>query len=401
MIFFTPEKARKDFPILQKGIIYFDNACMSLKPIQVINKINEYYNEYPACLGRSNHQLARRLKEEIETAREIIRKFINAKDSSEIIITRNTTEGINLIANSLGLKEGNEIIITDKEHNSNLIPWLKLKKAGIKLKICESNRDNTFNIENLKKLISQNTKLVSIVHVSNLDGVQNPIDEIIKLSHAHKIPVLIDAAQSIPHREIDVRKLDVDFLAFSGHKMLGPTGTGILYGKKEHLEKMEQFLVGGETVIDSTYESYIPEELPAKFEAGLQDYTGIIGLGEACKYLESIGMKNIQNQETKLNQIITEGLKNEHNIQIIGPIEPEKRSGIFSFNIKGMEAHHISLILDKTKKIMTRSGAHCVHSWFNKHNLKGSVRASLYFYNTEEEAKIFVEEVKKIARMIL
>ena len=212
--------------------------------------------------------------------------------------------------------------------------------------------------------------------------------------------LLVDAAQAAPHKELDVRKLDVDFMAFSGHKMLGPTGTGVLYGKKELLEKIEQFIVGGETVIDSTYQDFKIEEVPMRFEAGLQDYSGIIALGEACKYLKKIGLKKIAEHEIKLNKMVTEAFIDNDKIEIIGPKDASKRGGIFSFNIKGMDIHHVSRMLDISKSIMTRSGAHCVHSWFNKHNMKGSVRASLYLYNTEEEVKIFIEEVKKILKIL-
>ncbi|TKJ17552.1 selenocysteine lyase [Candidatus Woesearchaeota archaeon B3_Woes] len=400
MIFkYDVEKIREDFPVLSKSIIYFDSACMSLKPKQVISKINEYYNEYPGCAGRSSHKLASRVEEEVAKSRNEVKNFINAKYDSEIIFTRNTTEGLNLVANSFGLKQGDEVIISDKEHNSNLLPWLKLQEKGIKIVVVDSNEDNTFNLENFKNRFTSNTKLVSVVHVSNLDGVENPIKEIAQITHQNNALLLVDAAQSAPHKELDVRKLDVDFMAFSGHKMLGPTGTGVLYGKKELLEKLDQFIVGGETVTDSTYQDYKKEELPMRFEAGLQDYAGIIGLGEACRYLKKIGLKKIAEHETKLNKMITEELGDNEKIELIGPKEAEKRSGIFSFNIKGKDMHHISRMLDKSKNIMTRSGAHCVHSWFNKHNMKGSVRASLYLYNTEEEVRTFIDEVKKILNL--
>ena len=394
---YNVHKIRNDFPILNKKIIYLDNACMSLKPVQVIEKINEYYKEYTACSGRSSHALADKVTTEVINTRDNIKKFINAKKNEEIIFTRNTTEGINILSNTIGLKKDDEVIITDKEHNSNLIPWLKLKKQGIKVKIIKTNEDNTFNIENLERTITNKTKLASIVYTSNIDGVTNPIKEITKILHKNNIKIIVDGAQAMPSKEIDVKESDIDYLVFSGHKMLGPTGTGILYGKKELLEKNEQYNVGGETVTDSTYETYKIEELPMKYEAGLQDYAGIIGLNEAIKYLKKIGMKNIEKQEIKLNKIITEELTNDK-IEIIGPKYYEKRSGIYSFNIKGMDNHDVSKILEMTKNIMTRSGRHCVHSWYNSRGIEGSVRASLYLYNTEEEAQIFTEEVKKIVK---
>ncbi len=383
-------KVREDFPSIKKGI-YFDSACMSLKPRQVIDKLNEYYYEYPACAGRSAHQFATKVEEEVLNARNQVKKLINAKSEKEIIFTRNTTEGINIVANSFN--KGDEVIISDKEHNSNLIPWIK---KGVKVIVVDSNEDNTFNMDNFKKAFTEKTKLVSIVYTSNLDGVTNPIKEIVEFAHSKGVKVLVDAAQAVPHKVVDVKTLDVDYLCFSGHKMLGPTGTGVLYGKEELLEKLPQFIVGGETVIDSTYSDYKEEGLPMKFEAGLQDYAGIIALGEACKYLRKVGLNKINKHEIKLNKIITDGLPE---VELIGPKDPALRGGIFSFNIKGMDPHHVSRILDKSANIMTRSGAHCCHSWFNKRNLPGSVRASLYLYNTEEEAKLFVEEVKKVIEL--
>ncbi len=399
MFGFNVSKVREDFPVLKKGVIYFDNACMSLKPRQVVEKMNEYYNEYPACSGRSGHALAKKVELEADTARAEVKKLINAKHDEEIIFVRNATEGINLVANGLDWKEGDEVIVSDKEHNSNLIPWLKLKKKGVKVVISKTNEDGTFNLGNFEKCFSKKTKLVAIVHVSNLDGVENPLDKISKIARERGVLVLADGAQSFPHKEIDVRKLDVDFFVLSGHKALGPTGVGVLYGNKDLLEKMEQFIVGGHTVLDSTYEDYKPEVLPHKFEAGLQDYAGIIGFGEACRYLRKIGFKEIEKHELKLNKIVTEGLLAEKKIKLVGPKEPEKRGGIFTFNVQGMKSHDVAKMLDSSKKIAARSGAFCVHSWFNSRKLDGAVRASFYFYNTEEEVKLFVEEVRKIVQL--
>ncbi len=397
---FDVDKIRNDFSVLQKNtIIYLDSACMSLKPRQVIDKMNEYYNGYPACSGRSYHKFGVRVGDEIASARTEIRKFICAGKDEEIIFTKNTTEGLNLVINGLNLKDGDEVIISDKEHNSNLIPLLRLKdKARIKIVVCATNKDGTFNIENFKRCFSGRTKLISIVWVSNLDGVENPIKEIIKIAHSNNALVLIDGAQGVPHKEIDVSKLGVDFLAFSGHKMLGPSGTGILYGKKELLEKIEGLTVGGGTVVDSNYDGFEFEKSPAKFEAGLQNYSGIIGLGETCKYLKKIGLKNISEHEEKLMKIVFNGLKDISGLEIIGPTDAEKRGGVFSFNIVGMSSHDVAKILDSSRAVMIRSGAHCVHSWFNKHKINGCARASFYLYNTEEEARTFVEEVKKIAK---
>ncbi|MEM4266326.1 MAG: cysteine desulfurase [Candidatus Woesearchaeota archaeon] len=383
------ERIRKDFPVLEQKPkpVYFDNACQSLRPMQVLEKMQEYYNEYPACAGRSWHDWGQKVTEEIKKARTIAQKFFNAKSPDEIIFTRNTTEGINLVANCLDLKN-RKVIISDKEHNSNLLPWQKLAKTGVRFETAKFG-----DIEDLKKKIN-GAGLVSMTMTSNADGTSIPAKEIIDIAHEYGALVLLDAAQSAPHTEINVKKLDADFLACSGHKMLGPSGTGILYGKKELLDKMPQFMVGGETVKDSTYTTSEPEKVPEKFEAGLQNYSGIIGLGTALEYLKNIGLDEIHKHEITLNKKITEAIGDK--VQLIGPKEAEKRAGIFSFNIGKMNPHDVSMLLSKAHNIMTRSGMHCVHSWFHANNLPGSCRASLYLYNTEEECEIFIDAVKKL-----
>lgn len=402
------KKIREDFvvlnkPIKGKSLVYFDNACMSLKPKQVVDKINEYYNDYPACGERGKHKLSQKVTEEVWNARKILQKFINAKSEKDIIFTKNTTESLNIVAQSFALNQGDVVLTTDKEHNSNLLPWQKMTKLkGITHEVVLSNSDNTFSLDNFEKKLRENkgkVKLVSMVHTSNMDGTTIPAKEIIKLSHDFGAKVMLDAAQSAPHKELDVRKLDVDFIAFSGHKMLGPTGTGILYGKPELLEKLAPFVVGGGTVKDSTYTTAEWEEVPECFEPGLQDYAGILGFGAAAQYLMKLGLKNVEEQEYLLNKEISERLLQLSQIGLIGPKDPKLRAGIFSFNIKKMDPHTVAVILDQSSNIAVRSGAHCVHSWFNAHNLKGTVRASTYLYNTIEEARFFVEKVKDVMKL--
>jgi len=401
---FDVNKIREDFPILKrtinnKPIIYMDSACMTLRPIQVIDKVSEYYREYPSCGERSLHKLGKRVDEEVEKARDSVRKFINAKKFEEIIFTKNTTEGINLVANSFGFQKGDVVLTTDKEHNSNLLPWHALAPKEVKHEVVRSNGDNTFSLENFEKQIRKDVKLVSIVHTSNLDGVTNPVREIVKIAHDHGAKVLIDGAQGVPHHPVDVRKLNVDFLAFSGHKMMGPSGTGVLYGKKDLLKDLRTFIVGGGTVVDTTHYEAKFEELPQKFEAGLQNYAGIIGLGEAARYLMRIGRENVERHEVSLNRRITEGADFDK-ISLIGPKEPEKRGGIFSFNLGKTSAHEIAMMMDEMENICLRSGAHCVHSWFNDHGLEGSARASFYLYNTPEECDKFLDTLRKIADLV-
>ncbi len=347
------------------------------------------------------HRLAAKVTQKCDEARSIIARFVGAKRKEEIIFTRNTTEGINLVAHSLGLQKGDIVVTSDKEHNSNLIPWQILaKKIGIIHKIIPSREENIFGLEGFKKVMNEEVKLVSLGFTSNLDGVTIPASEIIKIAHQFGVLVLLDVAQTAPHHKIDVTALDVDFLAFSGHKMLGPSGTGVLYGKYHLLEKLEPFLVGGDTVVSSTYDSHKLLPPPEKFEAGLQDYAGIIGLGEAVRYLEKVGFENITEQEHTLNKFISNEIVNIPHLHIIGPEDPSKRGGIVSFYIEGVDSHQVALMLDESANIMVRSGQHCVHSWFASKKIAGSVRASLYFYNTQEEAEIFVNQLKKVIRVL-
>lgn len=403
------EKIRQDFPLFDiklngKPVVYLDNACQTLRPRAVINAINEYYEKYPACGGRSHHKLANEVTRKCEEARKTIAGFIGAKRKEEIIFTRNTTEGINLIAKSLELKRGDIILTTDKEHNSNLIPWQILaEKNGVIHKIIPSKQDNSFDLEKFKKIMEEsegNIKLTAMALTSNLDGATIPAKEIIKTSHKHGAMVLLDAAQAAPHRKIDVGKLGADFMAFSGHKMLGPSGTGVLYGKYRLLEKLEPFLAGGDTVEYSTYGGHKFLPPPEKFEAGLQNYAGIIGLGEAVKYMEKIGLKNIAEQEYRLNKFITEEIAEIPGLKIIGPAGPASRGGIVSFYIDGIDSRQIALILDETGNVMIRAGQHCVHSWFAARGILGSARVSAYFYNTIEECRVFTQNLKKIINIL-
>ncbi len=401
-----PKKIRQDFPILQDGagqkkIIYLDSACQSLRPKVVIDTINQYYLKSSACSGRSMHRFAAEVTRQCDQARTGMAKFLGAGKKEEIVFTRNTTEGINLVSNSLGLQPGDVVLIGDKEHNSNLIPWQTLsKKQGILVKIVPSKADNTFDLDAFEKLLDSKVRLVSFGYTSNLDGVTIPAEEIIKKAHRSGALVMLDAAQAAPHRKINVKTLDVDFLALSGHKMLGPSGTGVLYGKYQLLERMEPFLVGGDTVASSTYDTceFLPP--PEKFEAGLQDYAGIMGMGAAAKYLQDVGFEAIQKQELLINECITTEIKDIPGLKLIGPADPKLRGGIVSFTIEGIDSHRIALMLDQMANIMVRSGQHCVHSWFNAHHIQGSVRASAYFYNTLDEAVLFAANLKKIRKVL-
>ncbi|UCG68400.1 MAG: cysteine desulfurase [Thermoplasmata archaeon] len=400
------KKIREDFPILSqelygKPLIYLDSACMSLKPKQVISVMNEYYHDHPACGGRSVHKLGTKVTIRCDSARERIREFLSAEESKEIVFTRNTTEGINLVARCFDFKKGDVVLTTDREHNSNLAPWHIIKQLkGIKHEVIPSNDDNTFNLEAFEERMGKDVRMVSMVHTSNLEGYTIPAKDIIKIAHDHGAKVMLDGSQSAAHSKIDVQNLDVDFFTFSIHKMCGPTGMGILYGKYDDLKDLSPFIVGGDTIHKTTYDSSEFLDPPQRFEAGLQNYSGIMGSGAATQYLFKIGMDNIQKHEMKLNKIITSKLKGIPQVQILGPQEPEKRAGIVSFTVDDMDPHDIALILDEAANIMIRSGMHCVHSWFQSRGINGSARASVYLYNTEDEAKVFGETLEEVVGKI-
>jgi cysteine desulfurase/selenocysteine lyase len=394
-------KIRQDFPILQrkingKPIAYFDNACMTLKPKQVIEAMNDYYYNISACAGRSIHKLGSETTIKYEEAREKIQDFINAKESSEIIFTKNTTESINLIARSFPLTSGDVVLTTDKEHNSNLIPWhIQKKIRNIQHIVIPSKNDNSFDIERFEQMMNKKVKLVSMVHTSNLDGCTIPAQEIIKIVHDYGALVLLDSAQSVPGKSVDVQYLDVDFLVFSIHKMLGPTGLGVLYGKHQLLDELPPFIVGGNTVEESAYDSSVLLPAPEKFEAGLQNYAGAIGAGAAVDYINGIGIENIEKHGYELNKFITDNLKDLSDVEIVGPNNPKLRDSIVTLIFKNHDAHSVAMSLDDAN-IMCRSGVFCVHSWFKAHNIKDAVRISFYLYNTKEECKNLVEKIGEL-----
>lgn len=398
-------KIRKDFPILEKPaggkpLIYMDSACMSLKPFQVTEAMMRYYNEFPACAGRSVHRMGRQLEEARARSREAMKKFIGAKKAEELIFTRNTTEGLNLVISSLGLKKGDAILTTDREHNSNLVPCQMLKeRLGVSHRVVRSRKDETFDMDAFISMLKPDVRLVSFVHTSNIDGYTLPVKEIIKAAHDNSSLVCLDAAQAVPHTEVDCRRLGADFLAFSGHKMLGPTGTGVLYVKHENYERMHEFMVGGETVEWTTYESHKFLKPPERFEAGLQNYAGEIGMAAAAEYISRVGKGNIEKHEKAMTARMHEGLSAINGIRIAGVQKPEMRGGITSFTVDGIGFHHAAMLLDRNFGIAVRSGQHCAHSWFKDRGIEGTVRASLYLYNTMEEVDAFIEAMGKIIKL--
>ena len=405
-----PYKIREDFPILKRKIndnplIYFDNAATTQKPKQVIDAINEFYKNHNANVHRGVHTLSQEASELYEDAHEEVAKFINADSMEEIVFVRGTTEAINLVAYAWGLwnlKKGDEVLVTLMEHHSNIVPWELLSRInGFKVKYADVNDDGTLNYEAFENAISNKTRIVCLPQVSNVTGVVNDVKKIVKMAHEHDSLVLVDGAQSVPHLPVDVKDLDVDFLAFSGHKMLGPTGIGVLYAKREILESMEPFHGGGEMIKDVTFNTVTRRcsiswnDLPWKFEAGTPHICGGVGLMAAVRYLENIGMENVRLHEKMLTGYALQRMQELEKIKIYGPQDASSKCGIIPFGIAGLSSHDVALFLDHYG-VMIRSGLHCAQPLHEKFKLKSSARASFYIYNTREEIDRFVEVLKEI-----
>jgi len=391
-------KYRKDFPILNTDNppVYLDSACMTLRPQVVIDAITDYYTNYPACGGRSVHKLSWQVTENFEMARDSLRRFMGAENSTEIVFTKNATESMNIVANGLNLKKGDKVLTSDKEHNANVVPWHHLAKyKGIKYDVLPAKDNYYFDIEALKESLDSKTKLFSFVHTSNLDGHTNPAKEIVEICHDKGIRVMIDTAQSAPHKEVNVVDLDVDFAAVSAHKFCGPSGMGALYGKYDELKELIPTYVGGSTVVNSTYKDYELLPPPSCFEPGLQNYAGAIGSGAAAEYIMDIGRDNIQEHENKLNKLMTKELRDVESLDLVGPSDVNQRGGIFSFNLDGWDPTEIAMHLDEEYNVAIRSGMHCVHSWFNSRGIKGTARASVYLYNNENDVLSFTNAIKE------
>lgn len=397
------KETRQLFPILNQDVngnplVYLDSAATSQKPIQVIEAVANYYRQINSNVHRGVHTLGTKATDAYEGAREKVRKFIGAKSIEEIIFTRGTTTALNLVASSYGnanLKEGDEIVITYMEHHSNLIPWQQVaKKTGATLKYFPLQEDGTLTIEDVKATITPNTKLVAMTMVSNVLGTMNPIKEVTKIAHENGAVMVVDAAQGAPHVKIDVQDLDVDFLAFSGHKMCAPTGIGALYGKKRLLEKMEPIEFGGEMIdFVGLYESTW-KELPWKFEGGTPIIAGAIGLGAAIDFLQEIGLDQILKHEHKLAAHAMERMSTIEGLTIYGPKEAEKRAGVVTFNLSDVHPHDVATVLD-AEGIAVRAGHHCAQPLMKWLNVSATARASFYLYNTEEDIDRLVEGLVK------
>ncbi len=399
------KKVRKDFPILNQKVygnplVYFDNGATTQKPQLVIDAINKVHRLYNSNVHRGIHFLSGQMTDMYEEAREKIRKFLNAEFQHEIIFTCGVTDSLNLVAYSFGeayIKKGDEIIVSEMEHHSNIVPWqIVCQKKGAVLKVIPFNDRGELIMSEYKKLLGPKTKIVAVTHVSNSLGTVNPIKEIISLAHAKNIPVLIDGAQAIQHEPIDVQELDCDFYAFSGHKVYGPTGIGVLYGKQKWLNDMPPYRSGGDMIDRVSFEKTTYNELPFKFEAGTPNYIGAVGLGYAFDYMNSIGLENIRRREKELLDYATEKIGKIEGLRIYG--EAKSKSGIFSFLLDGIHPYDAGVLLDRMG-IAVRTGHHCTHPLWAHFKTEGSIRASLVFYNTFEEIDRLCNAIRKIQKM--
>ena len=413
---FNINKVRDDFPILsrevyKKPLVYLDNAATTQKPLMVLDAMRDEYLNVNANVHRGVHYLSQQATDLHEAAREKVRGFINARKIEEIIFTRGTTEAINLVAQSFcesQMQEGDEVIVTEMEHHSNIVSWqLQAMKRGIIVKHIPITDDGILCLDQLESLITPRTKIISVAHVSNVLGTVNPVEEIIKTAHAHGIPVLVDGAQSAPHFKVDVQAMDCDFFAFSGHKMYGPTGIGVLYGKEEWLEKLPPYQGGGEMIDKVTWEKTTFERLPFKFEAGTPDYVATHGLAKAIEYIDSIGFDAIQQHEQELTRYCMEQLQTIDGMKIYGPagnLSPltshpsPLKDAVVSFNVGNI--HHLDMgtLLDRLG-IAVRTGHHCAQPLMDRLNISGTVRASFALYNTKEEIDTLVAGIRRVSQM--
>lgn len=403
-------RIRKDFPALERKInnrpvVYLDSACMALKPRQVLDAMNEYYEMYPACAGRSIHRFGEDASNAYSAARGKFTKFLNAAQEEECIWTRNATESLNIVASSIKLPKESKIITTSLEHHSGSLPFVeRAKRDGLAIEIIKAQMDGTFDLEDWKSAVDNNTSLISVVHSSNVTGTVAPMKEIVEIAHDRGALVMCDDAQYAPHHPLDVQATDVDFSAISVHKMCGPTGMGVLYGKMEHLESMNMALYGGDTVSDVKFEDgkIIPEYLPPpeKFEAGLQNYAGAIGAGAAADYLQAIGMREIEKHERSLLEVALKKMLEMEHVHILGTEDISIKTGLVTFTVDTIpSAHDVATFLNDEFNVMVRSGAHCVHPFHHQMDIpveKGTTRASFYLYNNMDDVKAFLDGLETL-----
>lgn len=399
------EEIRKQFPILQrevygKPLVYLDNGATTQKPLCVLNAMQEEYLNVNANVHRGVHYLSQQATELHEGARETVRRFINARSTSEIVFTRGTTEALNLVAASFVdemMQPGDEVIVSTMEHHSNIVPWqLQAAKKGIAVRVIPMHDDGTLDMEAYAQLFNERTRLVSVCHVSNVLGTVNPVEELVRIAHENDVPVMIDGAQSAPHRHVDVQQMDCDFFAFSGHKMYGPTGVGVLYGKEEWLDRLPPYQGGGEMIESVTFEKTVFQSLPFKFEAGTPDYIATTGLAKAIDFLDEIGINCIHEHESELLKYCHERLQEIEDVRIFG--QAKEKDAVVSFLVG--DIHHLDMgtLLDRLG-IAVRTGHHCAQPLMERLGISGTVRASFALYNTKAEIDVFIEAMKRVVGM--
>ena len=390
---------RNDFPTMRNNDgVYLDSACQALRPDQVIKEIVRYYEETPFCGGRSVHSMGTRVTTIVDEAREKLAEFFNTDDPDCYSFCKNATEALNTVAFGLPLKNDDVILTTDSEHNSNHVPWLVLsEEKGIRRIYTKTTDEGEFDLEIFKQHMEGRVKVVSVQHASNVTGCCMPVKEITEIAHDAGAIVVIDGAQAAPHMKVDLDKIDPDFYCISVHKMLGPSGMGILYGRPDRLKELRPLMYGGGTVGLVTYDTVNLAPIPERFEAGLQDYAGIAGTKAAIEYLSKLGMNNVEAQDRKLIRQMVADTEDIKGLKLVGPVDPDRRGGVFSFNIDGMSPHDIAVILDKMDNIMVRSGVHCAHSFFTGKKIEGSARASVYLYNNKEDVDRFSNALRAVS----
>lgn len=397
------ESLRKDFPLLSgeegtKPPVYLDSACQTLRPKCVMDAMDEYYRSIPACAGRSAHRMATEVSIRCDDVRAEACDFFGAEGPSEIAFLKNATEGLNTVIFGCGLSKGDEVVTSDYEHNSVHIPLIRAASAlGIRRRIVPSLPDGTLDLVAFGEALSSRTRLVAVCLTSNVTGYTLPAQEIVDMAHRRGAKVLFDAAQTAPSRRIDVSSLGVDFLVASAHKMLGPSGVGIMYAQSDSAKSLAPLSYGGHGVTGATLDSFELLPPPERFEAGLQNYSGIIGTGAAIRYLRRMGLDAVTEHEAMLNRRLTRALRTVEGVEILAPADPNLRGGILSFNVRGMVPHDVAMILDNSRDIMVRAGMHCCHSLFESRGIDGAVRASMYVYNTPREIDELAHAVEDIA----
>lgn len=407
---FDVNALRADFPILSREVykqplVYLDNAATTQKPLCVIDAMRDEYLNVNANVHRGIHYLSQQATQLHEGARETVRKFLNARSTTEIVFTRGTTESLNLVASCFGelsMREGDEVIISTMEHHSNIVPWqLLAQRNGIILKVIPMNDEGVLNMDAYEQLFSERTRIVSVTHVSNVLGTINPIHDIIRIAHDHNVPVVVDAAQSVPHFTVDVQELDCDFLAFSGHKVYGPTGIGVLYGKEKWLEKLPPYMGGGEMIASVSFDKTTFERPPLKFEAGTPDYVATTGLAKAIDYITAIGMDNIRKHEEELTRYAIKRLSLIEGMRIFGKpasLADMRHDAVVSFQVGDIHHMDMGTLLDKLG-IAIRTGHHCAQPLMERLRILGTCRASFALYNTKEEIDILAQGIERVAKM--